>query len=137
MFGENVYLCRNITYMKGLQIYDYEKAKEDYINSYEIILPPNNDGSRPNYTFPIKHQVLRCGKWVPEPYMLFNAIVLYYRLVNNELQEHYITTQRFGFTPIKTHPTNMRHFFSKDDQCACDINAIIKNRTTMKCNYID
>lgn len=123
--------------MKGLQLYDYNKEKEDYLNSYEMILPPNNDGSRPNYTFPIKHQVLRCGKWVPEPYMLFNAVVLYYKLVNNELQEHYITTQHFGITPKIACPTNVRHFFSKDDQCACDINAIAKNRITVKCNYID
>lgn len=123
--------------MKGLQIYDYEKAKEDYINSYEIILPPNNDGSRPNYSFPIKHQVLMCGKWVPESYMLFNAVILYYKLVNNELSERYIATQHFGFTPIATCRTNTRLFLSKDDQCACDINAITKNRITVKCNYID
>ena len=122
--------------MKELQLYDYEKAKEDYINSYEIILPPNNDGSRPNYSFPIKHQVLRCGKWVPEPYMLFNAVVLYYKLVNNELTEHYITKQHFGFTPIITRPTNIRHFYSKGDQQQ-DTKAIVKNRITVKCNYID
>lgn len=36
-----------------------------------------------------------------------------------------------------TCPTNLRHFFSKDYQCACGINAIAKNRITVKCNYID
>lgn len=123
--------------MKGLKLYDYNKAREDYLNSYESILPPNNDGSRPNHSFPIKHQVLRCGKWVPEPYMLFNAVVLYYELVNNELTERYITAQHFGVTQLIACPTNIRQFFSKDDQCACDINAIAKNRITVKCNYID
>lgn len=123
--------------MKGLHLYDYDKVKEDYLKSYYFVLPTNNDGSRPNYTFPIKHQVLRCGKWVPNEVILFNAITLYYQLVTNELTERYNTARRFGFTPIKTYPTNIRHFFSKDDQCASDINAIVKNRITAKCNYID
>lgn len=128
---ENVYLCINITYMKRLQLYDYEKVRRDYQYSLEVVTPPNNEGSRPNYTFPIKHQVLRCGKWVPEPYMLFNAVRLYFDLDNKEL------TRSFGFTTLKAYPTSTRHFFSKDDQCACDISAIAKNKITVKCNYID
>lgn len=120
--------------MKGLKLYDYDKVKEDYLKSYYSVLPTNNDGSRPNYSFPIKHQVLRCGKWVPNEVILFNAITLYYQLVTNELTERY---NSFGITPRKACPTNIRHFFSKDDQCACDINAIAKNRITVKCNYID
>ena len=43
----------------------------------------------------------------------------------------------FGITPIISRPTNIIHFFSKEDQCVRDINAIVKNRITVKCNYID
>ena len=123
--------------MKGLKLYDYDKVKEDYLKSYDSILPPNNDGSRPNYTFPIKHQVLRCGKWFPNEVILFNAITLYYQLENNELTELYNIAQHFGFTQRIARSINIRHFFSKDDQCVRDINAIVKNRITVKCNYID
>lgn len=125
--------------MKGLKLYDYDKVEEHYLKSYYSVLPTNNDGRRTNYypPIPIKHQVLRCGKWFPNEVILFNAITLYYQLVTNELTERYNTARRFGFTPIKTYPTNIRHFFSKDDQCASDINAIAKNRITVKCNYID
>lgn len=45
--------------------------------SLEVITPPNNDGSRPRYAFPIKHQVLRCGKWIPTEEMYYNALYLY------------------------------------------------------------
>ena len=38
--------------MKGLKLYDYEKVKNDYEDSLEVITPPNNDGSRLNYSFP-------------------------------------------------------------------------------------
>ena len=48
-----------------------------------------------------------------------------------------VISQHFGFTPITTCQTNTRHLLSKDDQCACGINAIAKNRITVKCNFID
>lgn len=66
--------------MKGLQLYDYEKVNSDYQYSLEVITPPNNDGSRPRYAFPIKHQVLRCGKWIPTEEMFYRAMLLYYYL---------------------------------------------------------
>ena len=66
--------------MKGLQLYDYEKVRRDYMYSLEVITPPNNDGSRPRYAFPIKYQVLRCGKWIPTEEMYYNALYLYYYL---------------------------------------------------------
>ena len=57
--------------------------------------------------------------------------------LNEDLCKNKERTRSFGFTPIKTYPTNIRHFFSKDDQCSCDINDIAKNKITVKCNYID
>lgn len=51
--------------MQHLRPYDYETVRSDYMYSLEVITPPYNDGSRPRYAFPIKHQVLRCGKWIP------------------------------------------------------------------------
>lgn len=66
--------------MQHLRPYDYEKVKSDYMYSLEVITPPNNDGSRPRYAFPIKHQVLRCGKWIPTEEMYYNALHLYYYL---------------------------------------------------------
>lgn len=86
---ENVYLCRNITYMKGLKLYDYEKVKSDYIDSLEIIQPRYNDGRSPHYAFPIKHQVLRCGKWIPTEEMYYNALYLYYYLHQEETLKAY------------------------------------------------
>lgn len=66
--------------MQHLRPYDYEKVKSDHMYSLEVITPPNNDGSRPRYAFPIKHQVLRCGKWIPTEEMYYNALYLYYYL---------------------------------------------------------
>lgn len=66
--------------MKGIQLYDYEKVKREYRHSLEVITPPNNDSSRPRYAFPIKHQVLRCGKWIPTEDMYYRAMLLYYYL---------------------------------------------------------
>lgn len=117
--------------MRTLWLYDYESVKRRYFETLDTYVPMRNDGSCPQYAFPIKHQVLRCGKWVPEPYMLFNAVRLYFDLANKEL------TRSFGLTPIKAYPTNIRHYFCEDDKVACDINAIAKNRITVKCNYID
>jgi hypothetical protein len=87
--AENVYLCKNITNMKWLQLYDYEKVKREYQYSLEVITPPNNDGSRPRYSFPIKHQVLRCGKWIPTEDMYYRAVLLYYYLQQEEALKAY------------------------------------------------
>lgn len=127
-------LCKHKTFAKMnkyLAPYDCEMVKNQYIESLDTFIPIRNDGSKVCYAFPIKHQELRCGKWIPDEYMFFNAVRLYFDLANKEL------TRSFGFTPLKAYPTNIRHFFSKDDQCACDINAIAKNKITVKCNYID
>lgn len=75
--------------MKGLQLYDYEKVKSDYQYSLEVITPPNNDGSRPRYAFPIKNQVLRCGKWLPTEDMYYRAMLLYYYLYQEEMLKAY------------------------------------------------
>lgn len=66
--------------MQHLRPYDYEKVKSDYLDSLEIIQPRNNDGRGRHYAFPIKHQVLRCGKWIPTEEMYYNALYLYYYL---------------------------------------------------------
>lgn len=75
--------------MKGLQLYDYEKVMSRYRYSLEVITPPNNDGSRPRYAFPIKNQVLRCGKWIPTEDMYYRAMLLYYYLYQEEAFKAY------------------------------------------------
>jgi hypothetical protein len=77
-------LQKNI-YMKELLLYDYEKVRNDYEDSLEVITPPNNDGSRPRCAFPIKHQVLRCGKWIPTEDMYYRAMLLYAYLYEEEM----------------------------------------------------
>lgn len=75
--------------MKGLKLYDYEKVRNDYMDSLEVITCPNNDGSRPRYAFPIKHQVLRCGKWIPTEDMYYRAMLLYAYLYEEEMLKAY------------------------------------------------
>lgn len=69
--------------------YDYEKVRSEYQYSLEVIKPPNNDGSRPRYTFPIKYQVLRCGKWIPTEEIYYRAMLLYSYLYQEEVFKAY------------------------------------------------
>ena len=111
--------------------YDYEIVKNKYIASRETIFPMRNDGSKVYYALPIKHQELRLGKWIPNEYILINAVKLYYDLVQQEL------TQSFGFTNLKAYTTNTRHCLSKDDNFVSRIDDITSNKLTVKLNYID
>lgn len=41
----------------------------------------------------------------------------------------------FGFTPVKTHPTNIRYYFKDDDKIECSIDDIVLPKTTAHVNY--
>lgn len=75
--------------MQHLMPYDYEKVRSDYLYSLEVITPPNNDGSRYKCPFPIKRQVLRCGKWIPTEGIYYRAMLLYYYLYQEEMLKAY------------------------------------------------
>lgn len=83
--------------VQDIRPYDYEKMKKDYLRSQETIMPPNNDGSRPQYAFPIKHQVLRCGKWIPTEGMYYNALRCLYRLEQERMLNMYKDVMFLGF----------------------------------------
>ncbi len=91
--------------MQKIELYDYEKAKSDYLYSLQVITPPNNDGSRPRYAFPIKHQVLRCGKWIPTEEIFYNSLYYLHSMYHAERVK---ACEAAGYLVIDGMPTNIR-----------------------------
>ena len=83
--------------VQDIRPYDYEKVKSDYLRSQETTIMPRNDGSYPHYAFPIKHQVLRCGKWIPTEEMYYNALRCLYHLQQERMYNRYKDVMFLGF----------------------------------------